>query len=68
MSGSLKENDMMSGNSTNGGAQVSVSVTAISAPPFVYPEDDPSLTGANGLVKSIRVLNWLTDYDVNSIE
>lgn len=63
LSGSIKKNDMMSGSNANGGAQGSVSVTAITSQPFEYPADDPSLSGTNGMEKRITVFSWLNDYD-----
>lgn len=68
LSGSLKQNDMMSGSNTNGGAQGSVSVTAITSQPFEYPDDDPSLSGTNGMEKKITVFSWLNDYDDQTSE
>lgn len=63
LSGSIKKNDMMSGSNANGGAQGSVSVTAITSQPFEYPANDPSLSGTNGMEKRITVFSWLNDYD-----
>ncbi len=68
LSGSLKQNDMMSGSNANGGAQGSVSVTAITSQPFEYPADDPSLSGTNGMEKRITVFSWLNDYDDQTSE
>lgn len=68
LSGSLKKNDMMSGSNANGGAQGSVSVTAITSQPFEYPADDPSLSGTNGMEKRITVFSWLNDYDDQTTE
>ena len=68
LSGSLKQNDMMSGSNANGGAQGSVSVTAITSQPFEYPADDPSLSGTNGMEKKITVFSWLNDYDDQTSE
>lgn len=68
LSGSIKKNDMMSGSNANGGAQGSVSVTAITSQPFEYPADDPSLSGTNGMEKRITVFSWLNDYDDQTSE
>lgn len=59
---------MMSGSNANGGAQGSVSVTAITSQPFEYPADDPSLSGTNGMEKRITVFSWLNDYDDQTTE
>ena len=69
LSGSLKQNDMMSGSTTTGGAQGSVSVTAITSQPFEYPADDPSLSsGTDAFEKRITVFSWLNDYDDQTSE
>lgn len=68
LSGSLKQNDMMSGGNSTGGAQGSVSLTAISAQPFVYPADDPSLVGTEGSSRRVTVFSWLNDYDDQTTE
>lgn len=60
LSGSLKENNMMSGGDTKGGVTGSIMRTALDAAPYEIPDDDPSLSSEE--VKT-TVLSWLNDYD-----
>lgn len=61
MSGALKENNMMSGGNTRGGATGSITRTAIDAAPYEIPADDPLLLSNEEARTS--TLGWLTDYD-----
>lgn len=58
LSGSLRQNDMMSGGNTLGGATGAISRTALDYAPFEKPDDDPSLTNEN----KTNVFSWLNDY------
>lgn len=61
MSGNLKENDMMSGGNSKGGATGSIARTAIDSAPFAFPEGDP-LLNSNEEART-TTLAWLNDYD-----
>ncbi len=58
LNGSIRENDMMAGGNTLGGATGAVSRTALDYAPFVMPDGDPSFTNEN----KTTVLSWLNDY------
>lgn len=58
LSGSLRQNDMMAGGNTLGGATGAISRTALDYAPFEKPDDDPSLTNEN----KTNVFSWLNDY------
>lgn len=57
-SGSLRQNNMMAGGNTLGGATGAISRTALDYAPFVLPDDDPSFTNEN----KTNVFSWLNDY------
>lgn len=59
LSGSLKQNDMMSGGDTKGGATGSVTRTAIDSAPYVTPSDEPNLSAE----QKTNVWAWINDYD-----
>ncbi|MDO4164526.1 MAG: TonB-dependent receptor [Bacteroides sp.] len=58
LSGSLRQNDMMSGGNSLGGPTGSISRTALLSAPFLRPDDDPSNTNEN----KTTVFSWLNDY------
>ena len=58
LSGSLRQNDMMAGGNTLGGATGAISRTALDYAPFELPENDPSFTNEN----KTNVFSWLNDY------
>ena len=41
MSGSLKQNDMMTGGNTTGGVAGSLARTVLDTAPYIVPDDDP---------------------------
>ena len=47
LSGSLRQNNMMAGGNTLGGAIGAISRTALDYAPFELPENDPSFTNEN---------------------
>lgn len=59
LSGSLRQNNMMSGGSTLGGSTTAISRTALDYAPFELPEDDPSLSGET----KTTIFSWLNDYE-----
>lgn len=59
LSGSIRQNNMMAGGSTLGGATTAVSRTALDYAPFEMPEDDPSFQAEN----KTTVMSWLNDYE-----
>jgi TonB-linked SusC/RagA family outer membrane protein len=59
LNGSVKENDMMSGGDTKGGATGSVTRTAIDSAPYVIPDDEPNLSAE----QKTTVWSWINDYD-----
>src|SRR5690606_20340622 len=59
-SGTLKENNMMSGGNSRGGATGSITRTAVDMPPFEIPAGDPLL---NNEEFRTTALSWLNDYD-----
>lgn len=61
LSGNLKENNMMSGGNSRGGATGSIGRTAIDAAPHMIPENDPLLL-SNEEVRT-TTFAWLNDYD-----
>ncbi len=63
LNGSIRQNDMMAGGNTTGGATGAVSRTALDYAPFVSPSNDPSLTDEN----KTTVLSWLDDYVDNAV-
>ncbi|MCD8312919.1 MAG: SusC/RagA family TonB-linked outer membrane protein, partial [Bacteroidales bacterium] len=56
--GSIRQNDMMAGGNTTGGATGAVSRTALDYPPYLMSEDDPDYSNEN----TTTVLSWLDDY------
>lgn len=58
LSGSIRQNDMMAGGNTLGGATGAVSRTALDYAPFEMPSGDPNFTDEN----KTTVLSWLNDY------
>lgn len=58
LNGSIRENDMMAGGNTLGGATGAVSRTALDYAPFEMPQGDPSFSNEN----KTTVLSWLNDY------
>ena len=58
LSGSLRQNDMMAGGNTLGGATGAVSRTALDYAPFEMPDGDPSFSNEN----KTTVFSWLNDY------
>ena len=58
LSGSLRQNNMMAGGNTLGGATGAISRTALDYAPFELPENDPSFTNEN----KTNVFSWLNDY------
>ncbi|ADV42498.1 TonB-dependent receptor [Bacteroides helcogenes] len=58
LAGSLRQNDMMAGGNTLGGATGAVSRTALDYAPFELPADDPSLSNET----RTTVFSWLNDY------
>ncbi len=58
LTGSIRENDMMAGGSSLGGATGAVSRTALDYTPFLLPDNDPDYTDE----ATTTVLSWLTDY------
>lgn len=63
LNGSIRENDMMAGGNTLGGATGAVSRTALDYAPFEMPDGDPSFTNEN----KTTVLSWLNDYVDKSV-
>ena len=53
LSGSLRQNNMMAGGNTLGGATGAISRTALDYAPFELPENDPSFTNENLLAELI---------------
>lgn len=58
VNGSIRENDMMAGGSSTGGATGAVSRTALDYAPYLMSSDDPDYSNEN----VTTVLSWLTDY------
>ena len=58
LSGALRQNDMMAGGNTLGGATGAISRTALDSAPFEMPEGDPSFNNEN----KTTVFSWLNDY------
>ena len=59
LSGSIRQNNMMSGGSTLGGSTTAISRTALDYGPFEMPEDDPSFQAEN----KTTIFSWLNDYE-----
>ena len=59
LNGSIKQNDMMSGGDTKGGATGSVTRTAIDSAPYLIPDDEPNLSAE----QRTTVWSWINDYD-----
>lgn len=59
MSGSIKQNDMMSGGDSRGGVTGSIVRTAIDTAPYLTPDDEPNLTEE----AKTTVWSWIDDYD-----
>ena len=58
LSGSLKQNDMMTGGNATGGVAGSLARTVLDTKPFEVPSDDPGDTEAK-----MNVFSWVNDYD-----
>lgn len=61
MSGSLQQNDMMTGGNTTGGIAGSLSRTVLDTGPYRIPADDPTL--ASNMDSKTNVDSWKNDYD-----
>lgn len=61
MSGSLKQNDMMTGGNTTGGVAGSLARTVLDTAPYLTPPDDPTLV--NNMDAKTNVYSWMNDYD-----
>lgn len=61
MSGSLKQNDMMTGGNTTGGIAGSLARTVLDTAPYVTPSDDPTLS--SDMDAKTNVYSWMNDYD-----
>ena len=58
LSGSLRQNNMMAGGNTLGGATGAISRTALDYAPFEKPDDDPSLVNEG----KTNIFSWINDY------
>ncbi len=58
LNGSIRENDMMAGGNSLGGATGAVSRTALDYAPFEMPDGDPSFNNEN----KTTIASWLNDY------
>lgn len=58
LSGSIRQNNMMAGGNTLGGATGAISRTALDYAPFEMPMNDPSFTNEN----RTNIFSWLNDY------
>lgn len=58
LSGSIRQNNMMAGGNTLGGATGAISRTALDYAPFEMPQNDPSFTNEN----RTNIFSWLNDY------
>ena len=58
LSGSLKQNDMMTGGNTTGGVAGSLARTVLDTAPYIVPDDDPG-----ALESKMNVFSWVNDYD-----
>ena len=67
LNGSLKENDMMSGGNTTGGATGAVSNVALYSAPYVRTEEEMELETPN-LADRATVWTWVDDYDDKTTE
>ena len=67
LNGSIKENDMMSGGNTTGGATGSISNVALYSAPYVKSEEEMELTTPN-LADRATVWTWVDDYDDKTTE
>ena len=67
LNGSIKENDMMSGGNTTGGATGAVSNVALYSAPYEKSEEEMELTTPN-LADRATVWTWVDDYDDTTIE
>ena len=67
VNGSIKQNDMMSGGNTTGGATGSISNVALSSAPYVKSQEEMELTTPN-LADRATVWTWVEDYDDTTIE
>lgn len=61
MNGSLRQNNMMAGGNTIGGATSSISRTALDYSPYQVPDDDPNMLTSPDL--KTTVFSWRDDYD-----
>ena len=59
LNGSIKQNDMMSGGDTKGGATGSVTRTALDSAPYVTPSGEQNLSAE----EKTTVWSWINDYD-----
>lgn len=59
LNGSIKQNDMMSGGDTRGGATGSVTRTALDSAPYVAPSGEQNLSAE----QKTTVWSWINDYD-----
>lgn len=62
LNGSIKENDMMSGGNTTGGATGAVSNVALYSAPYIRSEEEMELETPN-LADRATVWTWVDDYD-----
>ena len=67
LNGSIKQNDMMSGGNTTGGATGSVSNVALFSAPYIRSEEEMELTTPN-LADRATVWTWVDDYDDTTTE
>lgn len=58
LSGAIRQNDMMAGGNSLGGATGAISRTALDYAPFEMPENDPNFNNEN----KTTVFSWLNDY------
>ncbi len=54
LSGSLKQNDMMTGGNTTGGVAGSLARTVLDTAPYIVPDDDPG-----DLKSKMNVFSWV---------
>ena len=67
LNGSLKENDMMSGGNTTGGATGSVSNVALFSAPYLRSQEEMELETPN-LADRATVWTWVEDYEDKTSE
>lgn len=61
LNGSLKENDMMAGGNTTGGATGAISAVALSSAPYIRTQEEMELETPN-LADRATVWTWVEDY------